>query len=88
MAKREFIEKTDLLQNLDNFDWQELYLPIHFKDNVIDETITFTEQEIVKPYLKKVSEEAENLKQYPNCTFDRLNALNDVIYFINTLLSE
>ena len=72
MTKREFVDKNDLLMQLDNFDWQELYLPIHFKDNVIDETITVSERDIVKPYLDKIRAEIENdwqLKKYPSSPF-------------------
>ena len=49
---------------------------------------TVTEQDIAKPYLVAVKEEAEKLKQRDNCTFDSLIALDNVIQFIDNLLEE
>ena len=58
----------------------------------VDSLKEITEKDIVKPYLTKVKEEAEKLKQYDNgtynCTFDRLIALDNVIQFIDNLLEE
>ena len=31
------ISRQALLDKLNEWDWQELYLPIHFKENIIDE---------------------------------------------------
>ena len=31
------VSRQALLDKLDEWDWQELYLPIHFKENIIDE---------------------------------------------------
>lgn len=57
----------------------------------VDSLKEITEEDIVKPYLTKVKEEAEKLKQHDNCTnctFDRLITLDYVIQFIDNLLSE
>lgn len=54
----------------------------------VDSLEEITEQDIVKPYLVAVKEEAEKLKNHDNCTFDRLIALDNVIQFIDNLLEE
>ena len=41
-AEGEYIKKEDALAELDKWDWQELYLPIHFKENILDELPTYS----------------------------------------------
>lgn len=36
------ISRRALLDKLNEWDWQELYLPIHFKENIIDELPSVT----------------------------------------------
>ena len=46
-AEGEYIKKEDALAELNKWEWQELYLPIHFKENVLDvlPTYSFTDRE-------------------------------------------
>ena len=43
----EYIKKEDAIDELNKWDWQELYLPIHFKENILDllPTVSFPDRE-------------------------------------------
>ena len=41
-AEGEYIKKEDALAELNKWDWQELYLPIHFKENILDVLPTYS----------------------------------------------
>ena len=41
-AEGEYIKKEDALAELDKWEWQELYLPIHFKENILDVLPTYS----------------------------------------------
>lgn len=50
MEKREYYDKEELLSKMRGLDWQELYLPVHFKDLVFDEVETvegYTKQDVL-----------------------------------------
>jgi len=42
LADGEYIKKEDVLSELNKWEWQELYLPIHFKENIIDMLPTYS----------------------------------------------
>ena len=41
-AEGEYIKKEDALSELEKWEWQELYLPIHFKENILDMLPTYS----------------------------------------------
>ena len=41
-AEGEYIKKEDVLAELEKWEWQELYLPIHFKENILDVLPTYS----------------------------------------------
>ena len=102
MAKREFVDKQALLDKMEELDWQDLYLPVHYKDFVIDETPIVTEQEIARPYLTKLRSDIvasiEDIKgKYDNtvpehdrplCKCARNEARLEIIEWIDGLLAE
>ena len=93
MAKREFIDKSEVMMFVDDvFECQcnekEAY-------ELLDSVPTFTEQEIVKPYLDKIIEHlgkliAENMEVDGNTLIPNQYAYcyQDIIEYINNLLSE
>ena len=97
MAKREFIDIDNALKAVDDRveelrkDKQFRYskqIDVNGVKNHFPDYPIIPEQDIVKPYLVAVKEEAEKLKKRDNCTFDRLIALDNVIQFIDNLLEE
>ena len=38
----EYIRKEDAIAELNKWEWQELYLPIHFKENILDVLPTYS----------------------------------------------
>ena len=56
MAKREFIDKKDVM----NITWNHPSLTLDDSRDDFRELPTFTEKDIVKPYLKKLSNEVNN----------------------------
>lgn len=65
-AEGEYIKKEDALAELNKWDWQELYLPIHFKENILDVLPTYSFPEREKGELEKIEDEIWNLKE--KCT--------------------
>ena len=101
MAKLEFVDKQAPLDKMEEL-WQDLYLPVHCKDVVIDEPLIVTEQEIVRPYLTKLRADIvasiEDIKgKYDNtvpehdrplCKCARNEARLEIIEWIDGLLAE
>lgn len=53
----EYIKKEDVLAELNKWEWQELYLPIHFKENILDVLPTYSFPDREKGEWKEVGDE-------------------------------
>ena len=64
----EYIKKDDALDELNKWDWQELYLPIHFKENILDELPTYSFPDREKGpdtfFREATKEERESVDKY------------------------
>ena len=101
MAKREFVDKNDALEAVEE-RIKELKADKEFnivkeicisgvRKHILDAS-TITEQEIVKPYLEKLKEQIENKEHevdFMNDWADGWNScLNEILSVIDSLLSE
>ena len=90
MAKREFIEKEKLLTELkisaeNHAQNSREEVLMHRDRNIVREQQTFTEQDIVKPYLDKIKSYTDHLR---NCGMGKSKSLDFVDKFVDGLLSE
>ena len=61
--KGDLISRQAVLDELEKWDWQELYLPIHFKENILDNLPTYSFPEVV--HIKNEEELLKRLKECP-----------------------
>lgn len=62
------ISRQAVLDKLNEWEWQELYLPIHFKENIIDELPSVTPAERTGHWVE-IDDEPHEVWECDNCGF-------------------
>ena len=71
----DLISRQAVLDELNKWEWQELYLPIHFKENIIDVVPPVNPQEPKTGHWIPVSERLPELREDEDDTFISDNVL-------------
>lgn len=61
MTMNDCISRQAVLDKLNEWEWQELYLPIHFKENIIDVLPSVTPT-VIEDIKAEINEGIENYK--------------------------
>ena len=77
------ISREAVLEKLNEWDWQELYLPIHFKEYIIDELPSVTPSYKECRTLDEFIEEQISAELKELATFENVDVLVDVMKIID-----